>query len=185
MPNMMMMRPGDGTETAGAYRVAVLNRKRPTTLALSRQNMPNLAGTSMEGVAHGLYTIHETQKGATPEVILIGTGTELSLAVEAAQELEKEGHKVRVVSAPCWELFFEQSESYQDSVLPRSVKARVSVEAGSSFGWSRIIGDAGVHVGIDGFGASGPGNKVYEWAGITKENVVKAAKQAVANAKKH
>ena len=147
--------------------------------------MPNLAGTSIEGVAKGLYTIHETSKGATPDVILIGTGTELSLAVEAAQDLEKEGHKVRVVSAPCWELFDEQSDSYKESVLPKKVKARVSVEAGTSFGWHKLIGDCGVHVGIDGFGASGPGSAVYEWAGITRANVVKAAHKAVANAKAH
>jgi len=185
MPNMLMMRPGDGNETSGAYAVAIKNRKRPTTLALSRQNAPNLAGTSAAGVMKGLYVIHDTQKGATPDVILIGTGTELSLAVEAALDLEKEGHKVRVVSAPCWELFDEQTQAYRDEVLPPAVRARVSVEAGTSFGWHRFIGDCGRHVGIDGFGASGPGAKVYEWAGITKPNVIKAVKESVAHAKKH
>jgi len=172
---MLMMRPGDGNETAGAYRVAILNRKRPTTLALSRQNMNNLAGTSMEGVSKGFYTIHETEKGSIPQIILLASGTELGLAVSAAEDLEAEGHRVRVVSAVCWELFEEQPQSYKDSVLPESVKARVSVEAGSSFGWHKYTGEGGHHIGIDHFGASCPGPKAYEWAGITKANIVKAA----------
>jgi transketolase len=177
MPNMLMMRPGDGNETAGAYRVAVMNRKRPTTLALSRQNMNNLPGTSIEGVEKGFYIVHETEKESNPNVILMATGTELGLAVDAAVELEAEGLKVRVVSCVCWELFEEQPQSYKDTVLPKSVKARVSIEAGTSFGWHKYIGETGRHVGIDHFGASGPGPQVYDWAGITKANVIKASKE--------
>merc|ERR1712139_656414 len=131
MPKMLVMRPGDGNETAGAYRVAILNRERPTTLALSRQNMNNLAGTSIEGVEKGFYIIHETNKDTTPDLILMASGTELGLAVDAAKDLESEGHQVRVVSAVCWELFEEQPGSYKDSVLPNNVKARISVEAAS------------------------------------------------------
>jgi transketolase len=176
MPNMLMMRPGDGNETAGAYRSAILNRNRPTTLALSRQNMDNLAGTSIEGVEKGFYIVHETDKEVTPDIILMASGTELCLTVEAAKELEAAGHKVRVVSAVCWELFDEQPKSYKDTLLPPNVKARVSVEAASSFGWHKYIGENGRHIGIDHFGASAPGPKVYEWAGITKTNIVKLAK---------
>jgi len=179
MPRMLMMRPGDGNETTGAYRVAIINRKRPTTLALSRQNMNHLPGTSVEGVEKGFYTIHETEKDTTPDVILMASGTELGLAVDAAKDLEAAGNKVRVVSAVCWELFEEQPQKYKDSVIPACVKARVSVEAGTSFGWHKYIGEMGYHVGIDHFGASAPGPKVYEWAGITKANVIKAAKESI------
>lgn len=118
-------------------------------------------------------------------MILVGTGTELQMAVDAAAELEKKGHKVRVVSFPCWELFEEQSPAYKDSVFDPKCMARVSVEAASSFGWHKYIGMHGKHIGIDGFGASGPGNQVYEWAGITVANVVKAAEEVVAATKKH
>merc|ERR1711904_486146 len=137
------------------------------------------AGTSIEGVEKGFYVIHETSKGTTPQVILMASGTELGLAVEAAKELETEGHMVRVVSTVCWELFEEQSQAYKELVLPREVKVRVSVEAGSSFGWHKYIGDAGRHVGIDHFGASAPGPKVYEWAGITKTKVVQEGKEVL------
>jgi transketolase len=177
MPNMLMMRPGDGNETAGAYRIAIMNRKRPSTLALSRQNMNNLAGTNPANVEKGFYVIYETQKDILPELILMASGTELGLAEDAAKELESQGHKVRVVSAVCWELYEEQPQSYKESVLPVKVKARISVEAGSSFGWQKYIGEAGRHIGIDHFGASAPGPKVYEWAGITKTNIINEAKE--------
>lgn len=138
MPNMNMMRPAGGNETAGCYKVAIASRKRPSTIALSRQNIPNLPGTSIEGTAKGGYIIHDS--AGTPDVILMGTGSELELAHGAAVELEKEGKKVRVVSFPCWELFEEQSAEYKESVLPANITARVSVEAGSSFGWAKFIG---------------------------------------------
>merc|ERR1712070_244811 len=125
MPNMLMMRPGDGNETAGAYAVAVANRKRPTTMALSRQKMPNLPTTSIEGVKKGAYTVVDC--GETPEVILIGTGSELQFAVEAGEKLAAEGVKVNVVSMPCWELYEEQSAEYKESVLPKAVSKRVSI----------------------------------------------------------
>ncbi|GLC33729.1 Transketolase [Pleodorina starrii] len=178
MPSMMMMRPAGGNETAGAYKVAVANRKRPTTIALSRQNMPSLPGTSIEGVAKGAYTIHDC--AGTPDVILMGTGSELQLCSEAAEILEKEGKKVRVVSFPCWELFEEQSAEYKESVLPSNVTARVSVEAGSSFGWGKYIGLKGKHIGIDDFGASAPAPVLYEKFGITTPKVVEAAKAVMA-----
>lgn len=178
MPNMMMMRPAGGNETAGAYKVGIANRKRPTTIALSRQNMPSLPGTSIEGVAKGGYTIHES--AGTPDVIIMGTGSELELAHAAAVELEKEGKKVRVVSFPCWELFEEQSAEYKESVLPASVTARVSVEAATSFGWAKYIGLKGKHIGIDDFGASAPAPVLYEKFGITLPKVIEAAKAVMA-----
>jgi len=160
MPNMLVMRPGDANESSGAYKVAVLNRKRPTLLALSRQALPNLEGTSIEGVSKGAYTIHGGAE--TPDVIIMATGSELSMAVDAAKEIDKHGKKARVVSFPCWELFEEQSAEYKASVLPPAVKARVSIEAGSTFGWHKYVGDHGISIGVDDFGASAPANIIYE-----------------------
>jgi len=180
MPNMLTMRPGDGNESSGAYKVAILNRKRPTLLALSRQALPNLPGTSIEGVAHGAYVVHGVPVGQTPEVILMATGSELSMAVDAAKDLEAEGKKVRVVSFPCWELFEEQSAEYRESVLPKAVKARVSVEAGSTQGWHKWVGDNGVAIGVDSFGASAPANILYEKFGLTKAKVIEAAHKTLA-----
>jgi transketolase len=174
MPNMLMVRPCGGNETAGAYKVAVGNRSRPTTIALSRQGMPNLPGCSAEGVEKGAYVVHGGD--AKPDVIIIGTGSELPMAIEAAKKLEEEGKKVRVVSMPCWELFAEQSKEYQESVLPKDVTARVAVEAASSFGWERHIGSDGKFIGIDTFGASAPADILYQKFGITVDNVVAAAK---------
>lgn len=178
MPDMLMIRPAGGNETAGAYKVAVENRKRPTTIALSRQNMPNLPGTSIEGVAKGAYTILGGEY--TPDIILMGTGSELELAYNAAQVLIKEGIKARVVSMVCWELFEEQSPEYKDSVLPSSVTKRVSVEAATSHGWHKYLGFGGAHVGIDSFGASAPAPILYEKFGITLDKVLDAARATLA-----
>merc|ERR1712070_1000519 len=174
MPNMLMMRPGDGNETAGAYAVAVANRKRPTTMALSRQGMPNMATTSIEGVKKGAYTVVDC--GETPEVILIGTGSELQFAVSAGETLAAEGVKVNVVSMPCWELYEEQTQEYKDSVLIPGVTARVSIEAGHTMGWMKYVGEKGISIGVDTFGASAPGPKLYEEYGITPGAMYTAAK---------
>ncbi|KAL6007946.1 hypothetical protein ACLOJK_033451 [Asimina triloba] len=175
MPNILMLRPADGNETAGAYKVAVLNRKRPSILALSRQKLPQLPGTSIEGVAKGGYAISDNSSGAKPDVILIGTGSELEIAAKAADELRKEGKKIRVVSLVCWELFEEQPESYRESVLPPDT-IRISIEAGSTFGWGKYIGSNGTAIGIDRFGASAPAGRIYKEFGLTVEKVVEAAK---------
>lgn len=177
MPNMLMIRPCGGNETAGAYAEAVKNRKRPTTIALSRQGMPNLAGTSREGVSKGGYIVSDC--AGTPDCILMGTGTELETAAKAAAILTDEGKKVRVVSMVCWELFEEQSQQYKDSVLPPDVSARVSVEAGVKLGWERYLGAKGVHVGVETFGASAPGPALYKEFGLTEKEVVAAAKSAM------
>ncbi|CAN6704150.1 unnamed protein product [Malus baccata var. baccata] len=177
MPNILMLRPADGNETAGAYRVAVLNRKRPSILALSRQKLPNLPGTSIEGVEKGGYTISDNSSGNKPDVILMATGSELEIVAKAGDELRKEGKTVRVVSFVSWELFDDQSDAYKESVLPAAVTARVSLEAGSTFGWHKIVGSKGKAIGIDKFGASAPAGKIYEGYGITVEAVVVAAKE--------
>jgi len=178
MPNMLVMRPGDANESSGAYKIAVENRKRPTLLALSRQALPNLAGTSIEGVAKGGYIVHGDAK-AVPDVIIMATGSELAFAVDAAKELEAGGKKARVVSMVCWELFDEQDAAYKASVLPPAVKARVSIEAGSTFGWHKYVGDHGKCIGVDGWGASAPANIIYEEYGITAKHVVAAAKDVM------
>ncbi|KAK4483168.1 hypothetical protein RD792_010348 [Penstemon davidsonii] len=177
MPNILMLRPADGNETAGAYRVAVLNRKRPSVLALSRQKLPNLPGTSIEGVEKGGYIISDNSSSNKPDVILIGTGSELEIAAKATDELRKEGKKVRVVSFVSWELFDDQSDEYKESVLPAGVTARVSIEAGTTFGWEKIVGSKGKAIGIDRFGASAPAGKIYKEFGITAEAVIAAAKE--------
>lgn len=176
IPNLTVIRPADGNECSGAYKVAITNatQSNPTLLAFSRQNLPNLAGSSMEGVAKGAYAIVECD--GTPDLILIGTGSEVSLCVEAASKLTAEGKKVQVVSMPSWELFEAQDAAYKESVLPKAVTKRVAVEAGTSFGWSKYLGTEGESVSIDRFGASAPGAVCMEKFGFTVDNVLAKAK---------
>ncbi|MBV8882596.1 MAG: transketolase, partial [Chroococcidiopsidaceae cyanobacterium CP_BM_RX_35] len=174
IPELVVIRPADGNETSGAYKVAIENRDLPTLLGLSRQTLPNLAGSSIEGVTKGGYILSDSD--GTPDLILIGTGSETQLCVKAAEQLRNEGKKVRVVSLPCWELFDQQNEQYRESVLPKAVTKRVSVEAGSTFGWCRYVGSEGIAIGIDHFGASAPGEIALEKFGFTVDNVVAKAK---------
>ncbi|KAJ3672519.1 hypothetical protein LUZ60_007240 [Juncus effusus] len=176
MPNILMLRPADGNETAGAYKVAVLNRKRPSILALSRQKLPNLPGTSIEGVEKGGYIVSDNSSGNKPEFIFLATGSELEIVESAAKELRGEGKSVRVVSMVSWELYEEQSGEYKESVLPKGVGKRVSLEAGATLGWEKFVGDSGKAIGIDRFGASAPAPKIYKEYGISVENVVATAK---------
>jgi len=175
IPNLLVIRPADGTETAGAYKVAIENRKRPTVIACSRQGVPNLATSTIANVAKGAYVLSDCE--GTPELILIGTGAEVSLCLGAAEKLTAEGKKVRVVSMPCWELFDEQDAAYQESVLPKAVTKRLAVEAGISMGWCRYVGAAGDVLSIERFGASAPGNICLEKFGYTVENVLNRAKK--------
>jgi len=179
MPNMLVIRPGDGNETSGAYQVAVANRKRPTVLFLSRQAMANQANSSAAAVAKGGYILEDSN--GTPELILIGTGTELELCTKAAALLRAEGKNVRVVSIPCVELFEEQDAAYRESVLPAAVRKRLVVEASSSFGWHKYTGLDGDSISIDRFGASAPGPVCLEKFGFTVDNVVAKAKALLAN----
>jgi transketolase len=174
IPNMLVIRPGDGNETSGAYKVAVANRHRPTVMFLSRQAMANQANSNADHVAKGAYIL-EDSNGA-PDLILIGTGTELDLCVKAAAQLRAEGKNVRVVSMPCVELFEEQDAAYRESVLPAACRKRLVVEASSSFGWHKYTGFEGDTVSIDRFGASAPGPLLMEKFGFTVDNVVAKAK---------
>ncbi|NJR65639.1 MAG: transketolase [Leptolyngbyaceae cyanobacterium CRU_2_3] len=176
IPNLTVIRPADGTECSGAYQVAIrnANQQRPTLLAFSRQNLPNFSSTSIAGVAKGAYAVVDCE--GTPDLILIGTGSELSLCVKAAETLTGEGKKVRVVSMPSSDLFESQDAAYQESILPKAVTKRLSVEAGTSFGWHKYIGSEGDAVSIDRFGASAPGGVCLEKFGFTVENVLAKAK---------
>jgi transketolase len=178
VPNLTVIRPADATETAQAWRAALLNRSGPTALIFSRQNLPVLDRTeyaSAEGVQRGGYVLWEAD-GGTPDVILIGTGSETHVALEAGRRLAAEGVKARVVSLLSWELFDRQPADYRESVLPPHVRARVAVEAGTRWGWERYVGLDGAVVGMDGFGASAPAPVLYEKFGITAENVIAQAK---------
>lgn len=177
IPDLLVIRPADGNETSGAYKIAIENRHRPTLMAFSRQNLPNLAGASIEGVAKGAYILSDD--GGTPDIILIGTGGETHLCVDAAEKLRATGKKVRVVSFPCWELFEEQDAAYRESVLPKAVKKRLVVEAGVSFGWERYFGSEGAMISIETFGVSAPGNVALNKFGYTVDNVVAKAKEVM------
>ncbi len=174
IPNLTVIRPADGNETSGAYKIAVANRKAPTLMAFSRQGLPNLDGSSIDAVAKGAYVLSDSD--GTPDLILIGTGSEVKLCVEAADKLRAEGKKVRVVSMPSWELFDAQDAAYQESVLPKAVTKRLAVEAGISMGWCRYVGTEGDVIGVERFGASAPGGTVMKEFGFTTENVLSRAK---------
>jgi transketolase len=167
IPNLWYVRPGDANETALAWRIALERENGPVALALSRQKLMTLDQPT-EGALRGGYTLWQSGDGL-PEVILIATGSEVGLAYSAAKTMDV---NVRVVSLPCWELFADQPQDYRDEVLPPDVRARLSIEAGISFGWERWVGDAGASVAIDRYGASAPGDEVLSRLGFTVENVV-------------
>ncbi len=174
IPNMLVFRPGDGNETSGAYKVAIENRNRPSSLCLSRQGMANQANSSIDKVALGGYVLVDCE--SKPDLILIGTGSELDLCVQASKQLSSEGHNVRVISMPCVELFEEQSTEYKEAVLPNSIRKRLVVEAAESFGWHKYIGLDGDSITMGSFGASAPGGTCMEKFGFTVENVITKAK---------
>jgi transketolase len=175
IPFFWFVRPADATETAGAWQVALERDDGPVGLALSRQKLPVLEGTRREGVARGAYVVWEADENGLPDLILIATGSEVSLSVDAAKQLAEQGVQVRVVSMPCWELFDAQPSDYRDEVLPPDVKTRLSVEAGIALGWKQWVGDEGDSISIEHFGASAPGGTVLENFGYTVDNVVTRA----------
>ena len=177
MPNFYVYRPADATECAAAWYFATNKKDAPTALVLSRQNLPQLDGSSQEALKGG-YILEDSVKD-TPDAIIIATGSEVSLAVEAKKELAAENIDVRVVSMPCMDLFEDQPDEYKDAVLPKNVTARVGVEALSEFGWGKYIGINGEFVGMKSFGASAPGNQLFEHFGITKDAVVAAVKKTL------
>ncbi|MED4205273.1 transketolase [Neobacillus mesonae] len=178
MPNLSVVRPADGNETAAAWKLAVESTNKPTALVLTRQNLPTLKGTdknAYEGVSKGAYVVSPAMK-ETPDALLLASGSEVSLAVEAQKVLAGEGVDVSVVSMPSWDRFEAQSQEYKDSVLPKNVKKRLGIEVGASFGWHKYVGDEGEVLAIDRFGASAPGEKVMEEYGFTVDNVVSLVK---------
>ena len=183
MPNLTVFRPGDANETAAAWVCAVESSVGPTALMLSRQKLPVLPGTPEKarvGVARGGYVLRDASgAAATPDLILIGTGSELQLAMAAAETLEKEGIRTRVVSLPSWERFEAQDRAYRESVLPPATRKRVTIEALSPFGWERYAGDEGAIVGIDRFGASAPAEEIFKAFGITAERLVEIGRKVV------
>ena len=183
MPNMLVLRPGDANEVTEAWKIAVQQRHRPTTLVLSRQAIPTLDRTRYapaSGVAKGGYVVADAE-GGKPQVILIGTGSELSLCVEAYEKLKADGIKARVVSMPSWEIFDQQDAAYKQSVLPSDVTARVSVEMAATFGWERYTGSKGRNIGMRRFGASAPLKDLLKYFGFTVDKVVEEARAAMAS----
>ena len=181
IPNLWFVRPGDANETAAAWAIATEHTDGPTALALTRQKLPTLPGTdrlAREGLRRGGYVLREAS-GGKPQMILIGTGSELQLAFYAAEAVEADGIPTRVVSLPCWERFEVQDQAYRDSILPPDVRKRVSVEVGVPLGWERWVGDEGAIVGLDHFGASAPAGTIFEHFGFTTDRVADVARRVV------
>jgi transketolase len=185
IPRLLVFRPGDANEVAETWRVLMQITHQPSLLALTRQAIPTFDRTkyaSAAGVAQGAYVLADSE--GTPEVILMGTGSEVQLCVGAYEKLVSEGVKARVVSMPCWELFEKQSPEYKQQVFPNEVRARVAVEAGTSLGWKEYVGHDGFVVARTDFGASAPIKDLLKHFGFTIDNVVAKAKQSMENVKK-
>jgi transketolase len=179
-PRLHVMRPADANEVAEAWRFILQLKKEPVALVLSRQALPTIDRTkyaAASGVQKGAYILADCE--GTPDVILMGTGSEVQLCIGAYEQLKAEGTKARVVSMPCWEAFERQSREYKESVLPPAVKARVAVEAGTSLGWKEYVGTDGRVVAHSDFGASAPVKELFKHFGFTVENVVRVAKEAM------
>jgi transketolase len=189
MPNLWFVRPGDANEATAAWRLAIERRGGPVALALTRQKLPTLPGTpelAVEGVRRGGYVLRRARgegEGAgadqAPDVLLIATGSELQLAFAAAEALEADDIGARVVSLPCWERFESQHRAYRDAVIPPTVRRRVTIEAGATFGWERFAGDEGAMIGIDHFGASAPAGTIFAKLGFTADRVADVARRVV------
>jgi len=181
MPGMTLLRPGDANEVTEAYRVALTQKHRPSLIVLSRQPLPTLDRSRLapaSGVAKGAYVLADPPQGA-PEVILIATGSEVSLAVAAHDLLVASGIRSRVVSMPSWDIFELQPREYRESVLPPAVTARVAIEQASTFGWSRYVGERGKVIGMETFGASAPLKELMKKFGFEPDNVVRVAKEVL------
>jgi transketolase len=181
IPGLYVVRPGDANETAEAWKLAMERAHGPTALVLSRQNVPTLDRAKLgaaSGLARGAYVLADAEGGA-PQAVVIATGTEVPVALDARAKLASAGVRVRVVSMPCWEAFAAEDRAYQDSVLPPALTARVSIEAGATFGWHRWLGTNGIAIGIDRYGASAPGEVVLEKLGVHADAVVAAVRALV------
>ncbi len=185
VPNLLVIRPADANETAEAWRVAIETKNQPIALILTRQDVPTLDRTrfaAADGLRRGAYVLADAHNGK-PDIILIATGSEVGLIIEASQKLINKKISVRVVSMPCWELFDIQSQNYRDSVLPPQVHTRLAVEAGATQGWRKYVGDKGDVIGIDRFGASAPGKTVMKEYGFTADNVCDRAMKLIGRKK--
>lgn len=178
MPNFVVYRPADATETIAAWYHAVTSLDHPTAIVLTRQNLPQQPGSNKEGTLKGGYIIEDSKK-EIPDAIIMASGSEVELGVNAKEELAKEGIDVRVVSIPSVDVFEQQSDEYKESVLPKAVRARVAVEAASDFGWGKYVGLDGAYVTMKGFGASAPAGELFKKFGFTTENVVKTVKSVL------
>ena len=178
IPNCYAVRPADSLETLEAWKLAVASKTAPYALVLTRQKLPFL-GARDAAVSKGAYVIAEAE-GGRPDLILIATGSEVSLAIDAKKILDGKGFRTRVVSMPCWRLFDEQPQSYKDEVLPPSIGARMSIEAAATLGWSKYVGDHGFAFGIDEFGRSAPAASIAAEFGFTPEHVADVALQKFA-----
>jgi transketolase len=179
MPGMVMLRPADATETVFAWKFALENRSGPTAIALTRQAIPVLDRKTLppaSGLLKGAYALSKSPKA---DILLLATGSEVHLALAASETLAKDGIKAGVVSMPSWELFERQSAEYRESVLPRSIRKRVAVEAGVRHGWDRYIGDGGEFVGMSTFGASAPAEDAYRHFGITVDGILRAVRKVM------
>lgn len=183
IPNVTVIRPADPNETAQAWAAALEHQGGPVAFALTRQNLPAL-DVPAGSVAKGGYVLADAEGPGEPDVLLIATGSEVSLCLEARQALSGQGMRARVVSLPSWELFEAQDAAYRDAVLPPTVRARVTVEAGATLGWHRYAGDHGVTLGVDRFGQSAPGDRVLREYGFTAEHVVEAARESLQRARR-
>jgi transketolase len=182
MPNLIVLRPGDANEVVEAWKIIARLQHQPVALVLTRQNLPTLDRTkyaAASGTAKGAYILADAPNGK-PEVILLTTGSEVSLCIDAYEKLKTEGIPARVVSMPCWEIFDRQDAAYKESVLPSSITARVSVEMASTFGWERYVGLKGRKVGMHRFGASAPLKDLLKFFGFTVDVVVAEARKAIA-----
>jgi transketolase len=181
MPNVKVVRPADPNESVEAWRWVMTYTDGPAILVFTRQNVPVIDRSRYapaSGLHRGAYVLADPAN-APPQVILIATGSEVSLAIEAHERLAQEGLPTRVVSMPCWELFAQQPQAYRDEVLPPHIRRRVSVEAGVSFGWERWVGEQGVIVGVDRYGASAPGEVAMDKLGFNVQNVVEAVRRTL------
>jgi transketolase len=181
MPNLVVIRPADANEVAEAYKFALTAKETPTVLAMTRQAVPTFDRTKFgpaSGLQKGGYTLLDAE-GGKPDVLLIGTGSEVTLCVDAAEKLKAQGVKARVVSLPSWELYEKQDQAYRDSVIPPGVTARVTVEMAAAFGWERYAGSTGAIIGMRSFGASAPLKDLLKHFGFTVDAVVAAAKKQI------
>jgi transketolase len=176
-----VIRPGDANEVVQSWKVAIMRRNGPTAIALSRQNMPIINRStyaSAEGLLQGAYVLADLGDGK-PEIILMASGSEVQIILNAAQQIVKEGIATRVISFPSWELFKQQPVEYQESVFPKDIKKRIAVEAGIDIGWERWLGDEGFFIGMSSYGKSAPFEILYQKFGITIERVVEQALKMV------